>query len=133
MVVRESMLSVSSLIALWALPVLMLQLNFVDILLTVDVVLLVFKHFWIVSSSFSDSAGSTDSQCSTLLSNALRSSFDFDFCESFCSSRFGVTIIALNAISFRGESCRHLFISLETSSINFLPTFPDGSKKRFFF
>ena len=39
------MLSVSSLIALWALPVLMLQLNFVDILLTVDVVLLVFKHF----------------------------------------------------------------------------------------
>ena len=40
------MLSVSSLIALCALPVLMLQLNFVDISLTVDVVLLCCVDYW---------------------------------------------------------------------------------------
>ena len=57
--------------------------------------------------------------------------FDFDICEYFWSSRFGISIIALNTISFKGESCSYSFINLKISSTNFLSAFPDGSKKDF--
>lgn len=46
------MLSVSSLFALWKLPLLILRMSFFDVLLMVDVVLVVFRYFWIVSPSF---------------------------------------------------------------------------------
>ena len=46
------MLSVSSLFALWMLPLLILRMSFFDVLLMVDIVLVVFRYFWIVSPSF---------------------------------------------------------------------------------
>ena len=44
---------------------------------------------------------------------------DFDVWNGFCSSKLGIIIIALNALSFKGESCNHSFISLVVSSINY--------------
>ena len=43
-----------------------------------------------------------------------------------------MTIIALNATSFSGESYSHSLINLETSPINCFPAFPGGNRNRFF-
>ena len=114
------------------LPFLISRVNFLEISL-IDVALLVaFILFWIVSLSFNSSMTSPDSHNSNLCSKALKWSFDFDFCEGFCSSKLGITIIALNAISFSGESRSYSLINLETSPITFLSAFPVGNRNGFF-
>ena len=57
----------------------------------------------------------------------------FEFFESFCRRRFGITIMTLNAISFKGDSCNHSFINFVVSSMYCFPPFPDGKRNKFFF
>ena len=125
-------LLVKSFIELWTLPFLISRVIFLEISLIDVVLLVVFIFFWIVPLSFYSSMNSPDTHNSSLHSKAPKWSFDFDFCESFCSSKHGITIIALNAISFSGESCSRSLINLETSLINFCPAFPDDNRNKFF-
>ena len=62
-------------------------------------------------------------------SKDVKSSFDFDFREGFFKRRSGITIIALNAISFNGDSRIHSFTSREISSLKLFPACPDGNKR----
>ena len=87
------------LIALLTFLLLISRLNFFDVSWMIDVILVVFRHFWIVSATSSNSKQLfLDSQCFILLSNGLMWIFDFDFHEGFRSSRFDITISTLNAI-----------------------------------
>ena len=97
------------------------------------VCLIVLKSFWIVSPSCGKSRISPDIHTSICRSNAFECSLDFDFWDDFCSSKLGIIIIALNAMSFKGESCNHSFISLVGYSINYFLARPDRNKNKLFF
>ena len=120
-----------SFIALRTLPFLILHVNFLEISLIEVVLLAAYILFWIVSLSLTVPYFSWLPQFQSSFQSS-QISFDFDFCEGFCSSKLGITIIALNTISFSGKSCSHSLINLEISPINFLPAFPDGNRNRFF-
>ena len=78
------------------------------------------------SASFNNSMISPACHSSNWFSNDFKWSFDFGFREGFCNRRLAITITALNAISFNGDSCIHSFISLEISSMKFLSACPYG-------
>ena len=104
-----------------------------DIFVMVDSVLDTLKSFWMVSVSFSNSMISPACHGFIRFSKDVKWSFHFDFREGFCKRRPGMTIIALNAISFNGDSCIHSFINRDISSMKLFPSSPDGNKNRFYF
>ena len=85
-----------------------------------------------MTASFNNSIISPACHCCIRFSNDFKWSFYFDFREGFCKRRLRITITSLNAISFNGDSCIHLFISLEISTMKLFPSCPDGNKNRFF-
>ena len=127
------MLSAKSFMVLMILPFLISRVNFSDISAMVDGVFDTLKSFWMVSASFNNSMISPAYHSSIRFFNEFKRSFYSDFREGVCKGRLGITIIALNVISFKENSCIHSIISLETSSMKFFPDSPDGNKKRFFF
>ena len=82
------------------------------------------RSFWVIFPSRSDSRISPYIHKPIRRPNAFKCYQDFDFWDGFCSSKLGIIIISLNAVSFIGESCNHPFISLVVSSINCLPARP---------
>ena len=67
------------------------------------------KLFWILLAFFNNSSQLPDIHDSRL-SKAFKWSLAFEFFEGFCRRRFGIIIIALNAISFKGNLCNCSFI-----------------------
>ena len=110
-----------------------LSRKILDIFVMVDSVLDTLKSFWMVSVSFNNSMISPACHGFIRFSKDVKWSFDFDFREGFCKRRPGITIIALNGISFNGDSRIHSFISRDISSMKLFPASPDGNKNRFFF
>ena len=88
---------------------------FLEISATVDGVFDGLKSFWIVSPLCSKCRISPDVHKSIRHSNAFKCSLDLDFWDGFCSNKLGIIIIALNAVSFKDESCSYSFISLVVS------------------
>ena len=125
------MLSSERFIALLILPFLISRINFLDISTMVNGVLDTLKSFWMVSASFNSSMISPACHSFIRFSNDFKWSFDFDFREGFSKRRLGITIISLTdeVTSFNGDSCIHSFISLEISSMKFIPACPNGVNK----
>ena len=85
-----------------------------------------------ISASFNSSMISPACHSFIRFSNGFKWSFDFHFRNSFCKRRLDINLIALNAISFNGDSYIHS-PSVEILSIKFFPACLDGNKNRFFF
>ena len=106
-------------------------LNFFDISAIDDGFCMVFRDAWIVSPSMYNSSNSPLCYSSKRRPSASWRSFNLEFLEGFCNTKFGISITALNEIPFNGEPWIHSFNSLVVSSIYLFPQEPEGKRKRF--
>ena len=84
----------------------------------------------IVSPSTSNSVSSSLRKSS--LFKAFNWFFDFKFLPGFWRSKFGMSMIALNATSCKGELCFQEYINLAVSSIYWFQDILYGKQKIFF-
>ena len=114
------------------LTFLQMVFNFFDNSAIVFILSLSLKDFCIVSPSMSNSVSSPSFHKFNLLFKASKWSLDFEFLAGFWRSKFGMTMIALNATSCKGKLCIQELTNRVVSSMYCLPDLPDQSKKIFF-